>query len=396
MKFHSTPTILGAMAATALCLAGVALAGGQAPATPAPVPAPTQVMAEDAFKNVQVLKGYSVPQFMEAMGFFCASLGQSCEYCHDLVHGTWDDYATDNAHKNMARKMVLMMTAINKANFGGRRAVTCYSCHGGSTSPKITPSLALVYGTPSPEDPNDVPLGDAPKGVTADQILDKYLQAIGGAQRLAALTSFTAKGISVGYGDEAYDRPVEIFAKAPAQRSTVIHTLSGDNTTTFDGRAAWVAAPATAAPVPVLALAGTDLDGARIDAALSFPAQLKTTLTGWRVGEPTTIDDKEVQIVQGMAAPGRPVRLFFDKTSGLLVRQLRFTDSPIGLNPLQIDYSDYRAVAGVKMPYRWVVTWLDGMATFTMSDVQANAAVDAAKFNKPAPPAPPPPKPAVR
>src|SRR5579862_1901909 len=168
MKLKSPQTLLGALAAMIVCLLGVALAVGQT------APEQKPVMAEDVFKNVQILKGIPVSQFMEAMGFFCASLGQSCEYCHDSSQGTWEDYAADNAHKETARKMLLMMSAINKANFNGRRVVTCYTCHNGSDSPKVTPSLAGVYGTPLPVDPDDLPLGPAPKAVTADQILDKY------------------------------------------------------------------------------------------------------------------------------------------------------------------------------------------------------------------------------
>ena len=235
MKFGSRRIILGVMVTTvAACLLGAVLAGGQA------VPAAKPVMAEDVFKNVQVLKGIPVSQFMEAMGFFCASLGQSCEYCHTSEKGTWEDYAADNAHKQTARKMVLMMTAINKANFNGRRVVTCYSCHNGGDSPKITPSLAGVYGAPPPEDPAEAPLGQPSEAISADQIFDKYIEALGGAQRLGSLLSFVAKGTSEGYGDEAYERPVEVFAKASGQRTTIIHTLSGDNTTVYDGRAGWV------------------------------------------------------------------------------------------------------------------------------------------------------------
>jgi hypothetical protein len=397
MKLDSRRTMFVAMALVAVCLVGVALAGGQAPATPAAQnpPEPKPMLADEAFKNVQVLKGYSVSQFMQAMGFFCASLGQSCEYCHDLAHGTWDDYAADNDHKNMARKMVLMMNAINKANFNGRRVVTCYSCHNGGSRPKITPTLAGVYATPPPEDPNEALLGQAPSGVTPDQVLGKYIQALGGAQRLAALTSFAAKGISVGYGDEAYDRPAEIFAQAPAERATIIHTLSGDNTTAYDGRAGWAAAPATSVPVTVLAMAGTDLDGAKVDAALSFPVSLKGALTSWRAGAPATIDDKEMQVLQAMSPSGHPIRFFFDKDSGLLVRQLRYTESPVGLNPLQVDYGDYRDVSGVKMPFHWMVTWLDGTSTFTLSNIQPNVPIDPAKFAKPPVPVAPP-KPAAR
>jgi photosynthetic reaction center cytochrome c subunit len=139
----------------------------------------------------------------------------------------------------------------------------------------------------------------------------------------------------------------------------------------------------------VLELTGGDLDAALVDAELSFPARLKQAFSEWRSGFPATIDDREVQVIQGKSAGRLPVRLYFDKQSGLLVRQVRYTDSPVGLNPTQVDYADYREVSGVKMPFRWTVTWLDGRSTFELSDVQPNVPIDAAKFAKPAPPAVP-------
>src|ERR1700674_5066286 len=140
-------------------------------------------MAEDAFKNVQVLRGIPVNQFLETMGFFAASLSLNCTDCHTSESGgSWEKYADDTPLKNTARRMVLMVNAINKADFGSKRNVTCYTCHRGSQRPEVTPSLAEQYGTPAPEDPDRVEiLQGGPTQPTADQILDKYLQAIGGA-----------------------------------------------------------------------------------------------------------------------------------------------------------------------------------------------------------------------
>ncbi len=133
-------------------------------------------------------------------------------------------------------------------------------------------------------------------------------------------------------------------------------------------------------------LTGGDLDGAKVDADLSFPSTLKQELSKWHAGfPPTTIDGHAVQVVEGTAAGGTDVKLFFDKDSGLLLRQTRFIDTTVGLIPLHVDYSDYRAVSGVKMPFHWTVTWVDGQSTTELSDVQANAAVAPAKFMKPAP-----------
>ena len=146
------------MGAAIACLLGAAAASGQ--------PAQKALMAEDVFKNVQVLKGIPVNQFMETMSFFSASLGYNCTNCHvaDSL-GNWEKYAEDVPAKRMARMMIVMVNTINKSNFGGRGAVSCYSCHRGAGHPKIVPSLAEQYGTPPPEDPNEIEIaGQAPAG----------------------------------------------------------------------------------------------------------------------------------------------------------------------------------------------------------------------------------------
>jgi len=358
------------------------LAAATANAQPAPQ---KTLLAEDVFKNIQVLKGIPVGEFMDVMGFFSAALGSNCVHCHvdeSLTH--WEKFAEDVPRKRMARQMVLMMNAINKNNFGGRKVMTCYSCHRGDIRPEGVPSLLTQYSLPI-EDPNKVEIvPEAPTTPSADEILDKYVQALGGARRLAGLTSFTGKGTYEGYDSYEQKVPFEVFAKAPNQRTTIAHTQSGDTTTTFDGRAGWVAA--VDKPVTLLPLSSGDLDGARLEADLSFPGRIKQTLSQWRVGFPvTTIEDRLVRIVQGTGAGGTRLKLFFDAESGLLARVVRYSNTVVGIVPTQIDYSDYREVAGIKMPFHWTVTWTDGKSTIELSDVQPNVPIDASKFAQPAP-----------
>ena len=143
----------------------------------------------------------------------------------------------------------------------------------------------------------------------------------------------------------------------------------------------------TLLPLPVLELSGGELDGARLDAVLSFPAQIKQAFRDWRTGFPDTdIDENAVDIVQGTGAQNMPVKLYFDRKSGLLVRLLRYSETPIGVNPTQIDYADYRDVAGVKLPFRWTVTWTDGRSVTELSTLQPNQPIDASKFARPNPP----------
>ena len=158
------------------------------------------LMAEEVFKNVQVLKGIPVNEFMDTMGFFAASLGLNCVYCHVPESlENWERFADDVPRKRTARSMILMVNEINKTRFGGRRALTCYSCHRGAETPRVIPSLADQYGIPS-EDPNLVEIvPDAPKGPTAEEVIDRYVQAAGGAQRLSNLTTFVGRGTYEGY-----------------------------------------------------------------------------------------------------------------------------------------------------------------------------------------------------
>ncbi len=370
---------MGASTFLALLLASVPPATGQTPAQQKPL------MAEDVFTNVQVLKGIPVNQFMETMGFFSAALGYNCTNCHgDEVLGNWAKYADDTPVKRTARRMVGVVTTINKTLFGGREAVTCYTCHRGSPTPKVVPSLMEQYSEPPADDPNEVEISRrAPSTPTADDILDRYIQALGGAQRLASLTSFVGKGNYDGFDSYHGKVAVDVYAKNTGQRTVLVHTQNGESITAYDGRNAWIMGPDK--PVSVLQLVpGGDLDGVKLDADLAFPGRLKQALTGLRVGFPTTtIDDREVQVVEATAGGSR-VKLFFDKQTGLLTRVVRYSKTMVGPVPTQIDYSDYREVAGVKMPFQWRLTWTDGQSMYSLNEVQPNVAIDPAKFAKPA------------
>jgi outer membrane lipoprotein-sorting protein len=365
-------------------LLGVSVSGQVA----SPRTAEKPLMAEDVFKNVQVLKGIPVKEFMNTMGFFSAATNLNCIDCHSPESESLEGYAIDTPRKQTARRMIRMVNAINEANFGGRRSVTCYTCHRASDRPEAIPSLLDQYSVPE-DDPNRVeviPPGpvQSVKKVSPDQILDKYIQAIGGAPQLAKLTSFVARGTYEGYDTLSVKVPVDVFASAPNQLTTVVHTQNGDSITTYDGTNGWIAAADKL--MQVLPLAGGDLEGAKMDAALSFPARIKQEFQ-WRTGFPSvSIDDRSVDVIQNAARGNTGAKLYFDSESGLLVRQVHFVDTAVGVIPTQVDYSDYRTVAGVKVPFRRVVTWTDGRSTIELSQVQPNARIDTAQFAKPAPP----------
>ena len=402
MKLGSRRRALRVTGAIIVCLMGIASASGQAvPQRIADVsPEEKPLMAEQVFKNVQLLKGISVKEFMEAMGFFAAATNKTCTTCHgDASGASWERYADDPPQKQTARKMMIMVDALNRTYFGGKREVTCYSCHRNAERPKITPILAEQYGTPVPEDLEEIPQ-QAPGAPSPDQVLDKYVQALGGAQKLATFMSFVAKGTYQGY-DDPDKSPVEIYAKAPSQFSQFVHSSTGVSSWVDDGHSTWVAQSELDTPVPLLALAAGDLDGAHLESELYFPARIKQLLTNLRVGFPIAgvtsiladsvgvgVDDRELTVLEGSTAAGINVKLYFDATSGLLVRMVRYTNLPVGFIPTEIDYADYRDVSGIKVPFRVTKTWVDGRSVTELSSIQLNVPIDAAKFAKPVPPVP--------
>ncbi len=382
MNFRSRRMILGALITTAVVFSLSSVwAAGQGGS------GPRRQMAEEVFKNIQVFKGVPADEFIVSMGFISNALAVNCTYCHsEAGGGGWDRYALDtDAAKRTSRRMVLMMNEINKTNFGGRQVVTCVSCHNGATRPKAVFNLAPYYSIATGDEPNDI-LRQAPGAPSADQVIDKYIQALGGTQRLAGLTSFSAKGTYLGYG-EPEKNPLEVLAKAPGQRTVSIRTISGDMTTTYDGGSGWVRVPEPFSPLQLRVLAGTELEAAKLDVDLAFPAQLKQALSGWRGAVPTALGDRDVQVIQGQTATGSPVKLYFDEESGLLVRVVRHLKTPLGRSPRLMDLSDYREVAGIKMPFRLDIYQESGMGTIELTDVQPNVPVNAARFARPAPPA---------
>jgi photosynthetic reaction center cytochrome c subunit len=283
-----------------------------------------------------------------------------------------------------------MVNTINKANFGGAQMVTCWTCHRGSGAPATTPGIDAIYSDPVSSPPDILP--QATTGTvqpTAAQILDKYIQALGGADKLAKLTSYIAKGTATSFGNDV-GYPAEIYAKSPDQLSTIVHQREGDMERVFDGHDAWVMLPLTV--VQEYQLHASALEGGKLDAQMAFPGNIKTFFNTWRVSYPTTFPNEkdpekkdDIYVVQGTRAPGFAATFYFDQKTGLLRRMVRYANSVVGRVPTQWDYSDYRPVAGVMMPFKWTFGWVSGREDYVLTDVQPNAPVDASKFAKPVP-----------
>ncbi len=338
-----------------------------------PAAAQSKKTTEQAFKNIQVLKGYPPEELLPAMQFINAALGVECEYCHTLGHFENDDQKT----KQIARKMMQMMFAINKENFGGKLEVTCYSCHRGAVKPLSTPGVSAETAPQHEPAETKVQSAFANPLPSADEVLDKYVQALGGAEAIRKISTRVEKGTIAAGG---HNFPVEVVVKAPDKRASIMHTPNGNSVTAFDGRRGWTGVPGR----PVREMSGSDIDAARLDANLYLPLEMKQMFSEMRVQQTEKIGDSEAVVVEGLRPGKTPVKFYFDRQSGLLVRLVRYLESPLGRMPTQIDYADYRDAGGARTPFRWTLARSGGRFTIQIEQAEWNVPVDETLFTQPA------------
>lgn len=370
-KAHVNP-LFAALVITGVLLAGTLQASGQGAAAPARGETPKvteQKTAEQVFKNIQVLKGTPADQWQTTMQFISNSLGVECEFCHVQGAPEKDDKKT----KLTARKMIEMQAAINKNHFNGDREVTCYSCHHGTEHPAGIPIIAEE----EPKRPQ-VPAEEAAPLPSADQIIDKYIQAVGGAEALQKITSRVQKA-TISIGERQF--PAEVVSKAPNKRISTVHAPNGDNITAFDGHAGWLGNPGGRPPRD---MNSQENEAIGFDATFYLPLEIKKMFTQLRVRPTDKIGSHEVYQVIGTSPGKPPVRMFFDKVSGLLMRTVRYAETPLGRNPTQVDYAEYRQDSGVRLPFQWTIARPLGRFTIQVSEIQQNVPVDDSRFAKPA------------
>jgi photosynthetic reaction center cytochrome c subunit len=336
--------------------------------------------ADTVFKNLQVLKDVPSDRLIPAMRFITASLGVECGYCHVDGHFEKDD----KKPKQTAREMMRMMLTLNRDSFRGDREVTCYSCHRGSPKPIAIP---IIRSEPQPsremtERATLAPEKLAAKLPTADEIVTRYIQALGGRAAIEKINSREERGTTVLGGKST---SVEVFNQDPNKLAVVRHTSGGDSASIFNGQAGWVRTPDR----PIRNMEDSDVDAARMDADLQFPLHIKQEFAELAVEYSEKIGESEAYVLSGSRVGQPPVKFYFDQRSGLLMRLVRYDDSLLGLDPTQIDYGDYRDVDGLKVPFRLTVAQPEGNSVIQLEAVQQNVPIDDAVFTKPTAPRPP-------
>jgi len=369
MRKHGSPVACTFLLTVALLTIFISAHAQNAP------PAGARTAAQQ-FKNIQVMKDIPAEDLIPAMQFISASLGVECTYCH-IEHAFDKD---DKKEKKFARHMIEMTMNINKDNFEGKRWVTCYSCHRGAAKPISIPIISAEEKVPEMMAGDAMDKSSFPKG---ESLLDKYFTSVGGNDALKKVSSRIQQGNMTLAGNRKI--PIEIYEKAPNKRVSAVHLKDGESLTGFDGKAGWMAVPGR-----VHMMTPGESEGAQMDADIALPAHLSSMFSKLEVSEGESIDGHPTWLVVGQREGKPDVQLYFDKQSGLLLRLVRYTDSPLGLNPLQIDFADYRDSGGVKIPFRWTQARPGNRFTIQIESSEQNVPVDDAKFAPPPqPPSPP-------
>jgi photosynthetic reaction center cytochrome c subunit len=356
---------------------GLVVAATLVTAAQVAAPAPDERTAEQQYKNIKALKGTPASQLNQSMHLIKGALGVDCLYCH--IEREWEK--DDKPPKAVATAMISMVMDINKRDFGGRQVVTCYTCHNGRPVPADMP----VFPVLEPKEPAKAVLP------TVDQILTKYVQALGGEQAIRKVTSRVITGtqyIPTGPGGTVpMPATVERYLKAPGVNVTIYRTPTYAIAQGFDGTTAWAQDQAGRVSDAV----ALDTRRAKRTADFYEPLTLKQQYAQMTVKGIEKVNDHDAYVVIGVPQGDSSEWLYFDTQSGLLLRKVTVLPTPAGNSPFQMDFDDYRDTgSGVRFPFLIQMnpatprTELAPNATLRVTKVQDNAPIEDAKFAKPA------------
>jgi hypothetical protein len=364
------------------------------------VESPQEKTVEQAEKNIKVLTGMPQSQLIPVMNFFAASMGRRCNYCHVNNQGQWD-YASDaKPEKTAAREMIKLVMDINKTTERLKLdPVSCYTCHRGRTSPQSIPALPLPLPSPPPNgggaggpaasgptpgaSPQASPAA-TPALPSADEIFSKYAAAVGGQTAIDKLKSRTVKGTVAQANGNSYQ--FELSQAAPDKFYLLVTTPQGTVERGFNGQVGW---EKTARGVREIT--GTELINFKAANGLFSLLKLKEQYSKPPRVRKDKLGDHDVYIVDGTTIDNRRMRLYFDATSGLLLRRTTTMSTIVGIIPDQIDLEDYREAEGLKFPFTARAATVEvgnPISTRTFTELKLNVPVDDSKFNMPQAPKP--------
>ena len=351
---------------------------------------------EKVRKNIQVLKGLPDSQLFLAMNFVGDSLGVNCDYCH--VRGdknpqtgeyNWFWEKDDKPMKLVGREQMRMTLELNRNGFKGEPVVTCYTCHRGSTRPERTAPLppqdyfgaALKVWERTP----NLTEGAKKTLPTAQEVVAKYLSVVGANRQDVLSKAIVMRGTVERIERAKASGSVEIILKQPNKARIKEPTDSGITDRGTNGTAAWVQRTTGITEVPAQRVKLVNASIAVFKPIKIPDSAAQPILTGI-----ASVNNRETYLVTIEDSSTQSTQLFFDVETGLLLRRVNVTNTMLGPLNVQWDFSDYRDVSGLKLPFTIRTSDVASYDTVVrrFNKIKIDPAIDDSVFEAPRPTAP--------
>ena len=249
--------------------------------------------------------------------------------------------------------------------------------------------IASNISTPNANANRNTPVANANKANTnagggvertqIDRVLDRYVEALGGRMAWQNVTSRVATG-TFEMPDLGLTGTAEIYSEAP-NRLMFALTMPGVGTTRtgFNGVTGWAEDPQSG----LRSLSGTELEDMKRDATFYGAIELKSLYPKIELKGSEMIGGRSAHVVEATAADGKTAKMYFDKESGLLVRDEVMRQGLQGLTETQTTYEDYTKIDGIFLPM--TLRQSNSLLNFVVKirEVKHNVAIDDSKFNMP-------------
>ncbi|HSB12320.1 MAG TPA: photosynthetic reaction center cytochrome c subunit family protein [Blastocatellia bacterium] len=324
--------------------------------------------AEQSYKNIQVLTGLPASELDGVMLFMSAALGVGCTHCHT---NPWD--SDEKSTKLATRKMIVMTRAINKENFSGNPAVTCYTCHRGRHNTEPLPPADLATTPAFDGNATSKP----PALPSTDEVIARYVRVIGAEAAIENLKTQVSRGTETTTNRMTPPQtlPIEIVQAAPDKLLIARNNPPGVTLEGFDGSKGW-----TKDARGLREMTGKELTEIKREANFFRYSKIRETYPQMRVLSKEKVRDREAYVVGATSREDSREKLYFDVETGLLVRRFVAYKTALGSIPEVTDFDDYREVSGVKLPF--VITWSRPPFGYVrkFTEIRLNSLVDTARF----------------
>ena len=362
--------------ALVLCVAALLFCRGAAAQTNPPE-LRENLPAEQVFKNIQALKGMRAGDLQGAMSFIASSLNVDCDHCHV------QDFSKDERKEKLrAREMIRMVHQINEGSFHGENTVNCFTCHQGHAQPI---GLAPIVPPPPRAPKAEASVAEKSAGPLLPSVMDvlnHYLQALGGQAALAGVRSQIIKTTRLNGGNS--ESITMIYQKGPGKVLLAKESPSYSLWVGFDGKRAW----AQDSLKSYWGLLNTPQHNAILrDTEIYQGSRIKSEYSNVKVKGIEKVDEQDTYVVSGTSPEGTSEDFYFDVQSGLLLRRHIEEQTIFGGFQIRADFEDYREIGGVKTPF--VVRWSSpggawGTRTsFKVLEIRQNQPIDDEKFEGP-------------